>query len=642
MHYRSLMHGVLAILGMCTVLSQSAVAGTRLGLHVTQEELNIWRQRMTDTVNGVNGYSFQSIYQNRLLANANGFRSQSHPGADGSWVGWTGAGCAPEVDPPGSGQRVAPGRGNGADLLRTAYVFLLTGDSSYANPIRVELLNQVAQSGTDWANTSKWCYTSITGIQIFETTGWIMRLATAFDYLNVGGYTGFTPTEKTNITTWIHNAATFWNQATAFDLSSYSSYRGIFQTPQDLTCTGCPGTRMNDAWFNGPPIYDTTGNTFFGQVVAGFALSMTGGVLTNDAALLHDAVAYFTAHIKAGTHDTGAWRDFNRWADCTPGCPGSMWSHAGGDQGGLIWIADLYARTGNTSLYDLLAPTQWVGGNGGTVGLRTTLKLLADMANKTVSHYGTTDVSQQTNSTLLSWDTEPSGSGGDYWDFSSMAANLYYNDPAIHTAMTRTLLAGNTSSSCRDAQFGGCFVGIFGAWPDLPFMYGNMEGQVNPYGATIPPGGTIPQSSLTIQSVDSQEVGYEAVNVIDGNISTIWHTQFINGDPPPPHTIVLNLNNTYSVTGIRYSPEPSQINGTIKNYEVYTSTDNITYTLASSGTFASDQTPKDVTFAARSAKYVKLVELSEINNNPWASAGEIQVYGTQVTNAPSLRLRLAR
>src|SRR5215510_160176 len=62
---RSVAVGVLAILGICAALSQSAVAQTRLGLHVTQEELNIWRQRMTDNVNGINGYSFQSIYQNR-------------------------------------------------------------------------------------------------------------------------------------------------------------------------------------------------------------------------------------------------------------------------------------------------------------------------------------------------------------------------------------------------------------------------------------------------------------------------------------------------------------------------------------------------------------------------------------------------
>src|SRR6266540_2327126 len=103
MHYRYMMHVVLAILSICTALSQRAVAATRLGLHVTQEELNIWRQRMNDNVNGVNGYSFRDIYQNRILADANAFRSQGHPGGDGYWVGYTGSGCAP------TDQSVAPG-----------------------------------------------------------------------------------------------------------------------------------------------------------------------------------------------------------------------------------------------------------------------------------------------------------------------------------------------------------------------------------------------------------------------------------------------------------------------------------------------------------------------------------------------------
>src|SRR5262245_22068499 len=94
MHYRYMMHVVLAILGICTALSQSAVAATRLGLHVTQEELTIWRQRMTDNVGTINGLTYQSIYQNRILPDANAFRSQSHPGGDGYWVGKATAGCA--------------------------------------------------------------------------------------------------------------------------------------------------------------------------------------------------------------------------------------------------------------------------------------------------------------------------------------------------------------------------------------------------------------------------------------------------------------------------------------------------------------------------------------------------------------------
>jgi hypothetical protein len=52
---------------------KEAHAATRLGLHVTQEELNIWRQRRTDNVNGINGYSYKTIWDSRMLSEANTF-----------------------------------------------------------------------------------------------------------------------------------------------------------------------------------------------------------------------------------------------------------------------------------------------------------------------------------------------------------------------------------------------------------------------------------------------------------------------------------------------------------------------------------------------------------------------------------------
>src|SRR5262249_15855760 len=144
----------IAIAVQIAAMPRPASAQTRLGLHVTREELNIWRQRMTDNVNGVNGYSFQSIYQNRILADANTFRSQPHPGGDGYWGRHEGqSGCVPTEYPntPGSGG-TPYGRGNGAYLARSAFSFLLTGDRVYADPVRTELLNQIAQPGTDWSN----------------------------------------------------------------------------------------------------------------------------------------------------------------------------------------------------------------------------------------------------------------------------------------------------------------------------------------------------------------------------------------------------------------------------------------------------------------------------------------------------------
>src|SRR5690349_23469759 len=54
-------------------------------------------------------------------------------------------------------------------------------------------------------------------------------------------------------------------------------------------------------------------------------------------------------------------------------------------------------------------------------------------------------------------------------------------------------------------------------------------------------GGTaaiLPQTGWSLKFVDSQElVGSDGrgVNGFDGNTGTIWHTQWLNSQPPPPH-----------------------------------------------------------------------------------------------------------
>jgi hypothetical protein len=588
-------------------------------------------------------------------------------------------------------------------------VFLLTGDTSYAHPVRLELVNQIAQAGTNWANTSKWCVNQLSHTNTLETIPWIYRLLLAYDYLQAGGYTGFSATEKTNIDTWFRSAASLWNQGHRNGVNN-GAYPGIYANPQNLTCVGSNCTTSAALlYFQGPTAH-TAHNGLNNVGTISPLLSMAVGTKMHDAPQLQDAIAWLTAFLKVGIWDNGAIQDFTRWRDCTPSCPGSMWAHTGGVWGPVTAAIDILARNGDPSLYTLSGPTQVLRGSGGTVSWQTVLHLAAQMANKTVSLYGTTSAGSVGPATLLSWDTGTPDKG-QYYDFSSMAANLFYNNSTIQTAMTRNLLTRNHNvTGCYDAQYGGCFSGVWSFWPDLPFMYGNMEGKVNPYRVSSGPsvsltespssitsgqsstlswsssnvtsctasggwsetkptsgtqvvaptqtttytlsctgsGGsatqsttvtvlppTIPQSSLTIQSVDSEDIGYEATRAIDLDPTTMWHTKWRTAASPPPHTIVLNLNNIYVVTGIGYTPRTDgEPYGTIKNYEVYTSPDNVSWTLVASGTFASDTTPKDVTFSSQSAKYIKLRALSEINGGPWTSAAKINVYGTQIGLGP--------
>jgi hypothetical protein len=493
----------VVMLVACLSGGPAAFGATRLGLHVTQEELNIWRQRMTDNVNGMNGFTFQSIYQNRILADANLFRSQSHPGGDGFWIGYTGPGCL-WLDPNNEEANEPHGarfwRGNGADLGRSAFVYLLTGDTSYADPVKAELLNEIVQPGADWTNINKFCSnqdppSGFLTMTPFEYVPWLYRLMLGYDYLNAGGYTGFTALQKQQIENWFIGAAVYFH-ATEIKGYSYGCYLGIFNQPQDLSPIFV-ASPCNDPtlllYFNGPILAFGT-QWFYNQGTPALLLNAAVGALTNNASYKLYAKQAVTAFLTVGLMDNGAFTDFSRWDDCRPECPGSMWGHGGGAYGGLTVAIDLLARTGDTSLYTLTTPTQAFNTAGATVGWQTMINLWAQMANKTVLFYGTTNPADLTFNRLLSWDTDAGTNTGNYYDFTSMAANLFYNNATIRTAMTRTSIGANTTQSpggCNDAQYGGCFSGVIGWWPDLPFMYGDMEGRVNPFvlggGPAAPP-----------------------------------------------------------------------------------------------------------------------------------------------------------
>jgi F5/8 type C domain len=159
----------------------------------------------------------------------------------------------------------------------------------------------------------------------------------------------------------------------------------------------------------------------------------------------------------------------------------------------------------------------------------------------------------------------------------------------------------------------------------------NSAGVESPLSNTVQVSpDTIPQSSMRVVSVDSQELILQngaGTNVLDGKVDMLWHTEYSQQIPPPPHTIVLDLGNTYQVTGLRYLPrQDGSSNGTIARYEVYVSPDSTTWGPAvSTGTFPANATEKTVQFPAKTGRYVRLVALSEIKGNPWTSVAELNI-----------------
>ncbi|CAH2714629.1 hypothetical protein BACCIP111895_01801 [Neobacillus rhizosphaerae] len=138
----------------------------------------------------------------------------------------------------------------------------------------------------------------------------------------------------------------------------------------------------------------------------------------------------------------------------------------------------------------------------------------------------------------------------------------------------------------------------------------------------------IPQSQMTATATSQETVGENnsASMAIDGDPQTFWHTKWDKSDVLP-QSITLNLGGTYAIDKVAYLPRPSGSNGNIIGYNVYVSTDGVTFTKVASGTWANNNAEKVATFDPKDASYVKLEATAGVNG--WAAAAEISVLETE-------------
>src|SRR5439155_16596829 len=103
---------------------------------------------------------------------------------------------------------------------------------------------------------------------------------------------------------------------------------------------------------------------------------------------------------------------------------------------------------------------------------------------------------------------------------------------------------------------------------------------------------------------------------IDGADTTLWHTQYQPTTPALPHYFTIDQGKSVTVGGLTYLPRPlsSGPNGRIGSYQVQRSTTGSSWTTIVSGTWLDDANLKTVEFAAVSARYFRLVALTEAGN----------------------------
>ena len=150
-------------------------------------------------------------------------------------------------------------------------------------------------------------------------------------------------------------------------------------------------------------------------------------------------------------------------------------------------------------------------------------------------------------------------------------------------------------------------------------------------------GYDLPLDSASATAGSSQS-GQGPEKALDGDTSTLWHSQWSAGHNRADHWFVIDYGKEYMMDGLRYLPrQTGGTNGIITEYKIEVSTDGVTYTEAATGEWDSSTSWKTADFEPVKARYMKLTVLDALSvesANDYASATEIRVTGTEVTEEP--------
>ena len=149
-------------------------------------------------------------------------------------------------------------------------------------------------------------------------------------------------------------------------------------------------------------------------------------------------------------------------------------------------------------------------------------------------------------------------------------------------------------------------------------------------------------SSAFVATATSEELLGEgdsnghALHAIDGNPDTFWHTQwnFPEGEVKEgvhdfPFTFTIDLGATYNINKFDYLPRVGRIAGVIDDYELFVSSDGVSFTSVDAGSWLTSNEIKVSSFPAINASYVQLV----IASANWVAGSDDEIQADQYTSA---------
>lgn len=125
----------------------------------------------------------------------------------------------------------------------------------------------------------------------------------------------------------------------------------------------------------------------------------------------------------------------------------------------------------------------------------------------------------------------------------------------------------------------------------------------------------------------------EPNHAVDGNSETFWHTAYSASEPHHPHFLLIDLNRSVELSGIRYQGRPGNPNGRVAKFAVYVSDDpklgdekegRLGGMPILEGTFKNSEEPQIAWFGKKvKGRYLRFVALGEVNGKAWASVAEL-------------------
>ena len=506
---------VFAFFGINTT---DVTAQTRLGLHVTQEEVNVWKQRAQSGPYRVAGDAQINSPGDwtRILNNANAFRAAGNTSE--TWGGQPGGSCWSND----SSSPALPGVSRGEMLRDTAFRFLVLGNTADRDAALAGLLDQAAQPGTNWSDTSRWnnndgCLYNDAWMWHMEL--WFGKLLVAYDYIRHA----ISSADRATLDNWFTGHARLVGKNLT-DSQLASRFVDRYADNYSMRYTNC--VSATPIYVGGPTHCDFSEgwNNRNGQGVRNMAMI---GVMTNNATFKASAKRYFQEWLRFAVWPDGTEGQMHRaTADNFPTTmPGQGYHYSSLMIGSMITIADVFARSGDTSLYEYSTSLGDPAGAfipaGGPKSLLTVMTKFMHHLDHTVvrytaGHNGQSDFIIDSND-----DSTGERKNGDNY---LAHGNLYYKSAYIKSAYLRTAPGKNGYTTppypADVAGFGSCvYCGEWGIYPGILFMYGQMENLVNPYGTTSNPPQPPPSpSSETTVTVDSTYPEYSSAVIDDGII----------------------------------------------------------------------------------------------------------------------------